>query len=309
MTAQGSSAGHRPPGQGAGLAEWVAGARPRTLPISIAPVIAGTGAAVSIGSFAPVRALMALVVSVALQIGVNFANDYSDGIRGTDADRVGPMRLVGSGAARPVAVKLAAFSSFAVAAAAGLVLVAWSRQWWWLAVGAAAIVSAWYYTGGKRPYGYHGFGELFVFVFFGPVAVWGTATVQTGSIDVTTILAGLAIGLLAVAVLVVNNLRDIAGDLEAEKRTLATRMGAPATRVFFALLVGVASLIVIMIAVATSWWALLALIGPGYLARHVVVVLKGASGPSLIPALKATGLADLLAGIGLTFGILISALI
>lgn len=309
MTAPGARRDEGAAHPGPSLAQWATGARPRTLPISVAPVIAGAGAAVADDGFAPVRALLALVVSVALQVGVNFANDYSDGIRGTDLDRVGPMRLVGSGLVRPGAVKTAAFGSFAVAAVVGLVLVVWSQQWWWLLVGAAAIVSAWYYTGGKRPYGYYGFGELFVFCFFGPVAVLGTTVVQTGGLSMTAVLIAVAIGFLAVAVLVVNNLRDIGGDLQAGKRTLATRMGDPATRAFFASLIIAASVIMVLIAATTSWWSLLALAGPGYLARQVVVVLKGRTGRDLIPALKATGLADLLAAIGLATGLAIATLI
>lgn len=296
------------PTRGPRLAQWVAGARPRTLPLSVAPVIAGSGAALAVNGFAPVRALVALIVSVALQIGVNFANDYSDGIRGTDVDRVGPMRLVGSGVARPALVKVAAFASFAVAALAGLVLVVWTGHWWLLAIGAAAILAAWYYTGGKRPYGYRGFGEPFVFVFFGPVAVGGSTFVQAGSIDLATGMIAVAIGFVAVAVLVVNNLRDIGGDLDTGKRTLATRMGDRATRWLFTALIAAASAIVIVVAAVTSWYVLLALIGPGYLSRQLIRVLRGATGPDLIPPLKATGTADLLTAIGLIAGLSIGTL-
>lgn len=291
------------------LSEWVSGARPRTLPISIAPVIAGSGAAVAMQGFAPVRALLALVVSIALQIGVNFANDYSDGIRGTDLDRVGPMRLVGSGVARPAAVRAAAFVSFAVAGVAGLALVVWSGQWWLLLVGAAAILSAWYYTGGQRPYGYRGLGEVFVFVFFGLVAVCGTTFVQAAQLNVATLLIAVATGLLAVVVLAVNNLRDVGGDRAAGKLTLATRMGDRATRILLLLLTASAAAAVLAVAALTGWWALLGLIGPGYLCRQLLTVLRGATGKDLIPALKAAGLADLLTALGLTAGLTIGALI
>ena len=159
----------------ASVGEWVAGARPRTLPTAVSPVLVGTGAAVGAGAVQPVRALLALVVAVALVVGVNYANDYSDGIRGTDDERVGPMRLVGSRLAAPAAVRNAAFLCFSVAALAGLTLVSLTRQWWLVAVGAVCIAGAWFYTGGRRPYGYAGLGEVAVFVFFGPVAVLGTA--------------------------------------------------------------------------------------------------------------------------------------
>ena len=169
--------------------------------------------------------MLALVVSLALQVGVNYANDYSDGIRGTDATRVGPLRLVGSGLASPGAVRAAAFACFAVAAVAGLGLVLLTGFWWLLAVGAACIVAAWFYTGGRHPYGYLGLGELFVFVFFGLVAVGGTVYVQLGRVPLAGLVAGVAIGALACALLVVNNLRDLANDARAGKRTLATRIG------------------------------------------------------------------------------------
>ncbi len=287
-------------------AEWVAGARPRTLPLSVAPVVAGSATAYAAGGFALLPALLALVVSVALQVGVNFANDYSDGIRGTDAQRVGPMRLVGSGAARPVLVKRAAFGCFGTAALAGLVLVIWSGQWWLLAAGAAAILAAWYYTGGRNPYGYRGLGEVFVFVFFGLVAVVGTTWVQLGWVGAATVLVAVAVGFLAVAVLVSNNLRDIPGDTVAGKRTLATRLGDRATRLLFAGLVLGAAVTVVAAAALTSWWALLGLVGIAYLAPQVVTVLRGATGRDLLPALKASGIADLMLAVGLAVGLLIA---
>ena len=197
--------------------QWLAGARPRTLPAACSPVIAGTGLAVFERGFWWVAAVLALVVSLALQVGVNYANDYSDGIRGTDTERVGPLRLVGSGLASPPLVKRAAFVSFGIAGLAGLALVILTQQWWLLVVGVACVLAAWYYTGGKRPYGYAGLGEVFVFIFFGLVAVCGTTYVQVGRISLATLLTGVWVGALACAILVTNNLRDIRGDAQVGK--------------------------------------------------------------------------------------------
>ena len=277
-------------------ADWLAGARPRTLPAAVAPVLAGTGVAayVDTAQLADLpwwRALLALVVSLALQVGVNYANDYSDGIRGTDADRVGPMRLVGSGAASPQAVKLAAFLAFGVAAVAGLVLAA-TTAWWLVAVGAVCVLAAWFYTGGGKPYGYLGLGEVMVFIFFGLVAVVGTTYVQTGTWEWPALYAGVGIGALACAILVANNLRDIPTD--AGKRTLAVRLGDRRTRGLYALLVVAAAAAVVAVAAATTWWALL---GLGFLARIAGPtrdVLKGATGPALIPVLAATGISEVI---------------
>ncbi len=223
-------------GRPATAADWVSGARLRTLPLAIAPVALGTGAAVVAtepGAYHWVRALLALMVALCLQIGVNYANDYSDGIRGTDANRIGPARLTGGGAARPKAVLSVALAFFALAALAGLTLVVLTGQWWLLLVGAAAIVAAWFYTGGRRPYGYYGLGEVFVFVFFGLVATLGTTYVQAGTVNTESWLSGIGIGLLACAVLMVNNLRDIEPDRASGKRTLAVRIGGTASRVVF----------------------------------------------------------------------------
>ena len=211
--------------------QWLAGARPRTLPAACSPVIAGTGLAVFEQGASWVAAVLALVVSLALQVGVNYANDYSDGIRGTDTERVGPQRLVGSGLASPPLVKRAAFVSFGIACLAGLALVIMTQYWWLLAVGVASVLAAWYYTGGKHPYGYAGLGEVFVFVFFGLVAVCGTAYVQVGKVSFATLLTGVWVGALACAILVANNLRDIRGDQQVGKRTVATRLGDARTRV------------------------------------------------------------------------------
>jgi 1,4-dihydroxy-2-naphthoate octaprenyltransferase len=212
---------------------WVLGSRPRTLPASVVPVVVGTAVAGAGGHAVWWRAVLAAVVALALQVGTNYANDYSDGIRGTDEDRVGPVRLVASGLKTAGEVKRAAILAFGLAAAAGLVLAA-VASWWLLLVGAASIAAGYLYTGGPRPYGYAGLGELFVFVFFGLVATVGTAYVQLERITGLAVLAAVPVGLLAVAMLVVNNLRDIAGDEVSGKRTLAVRLGAPATRLVYA---------------------------------------------------------------------------
>src|SRR4051795_11838471 len=233
-------------------AQWLAGARPRTLPAAVAPVLVGTGAAAALDGFRLGPALLALVVALALQVAVNYANDYSDGTRGTDAARVGPMRLVGSGAATPRQVLLVAMASFAVAAVAGLVLAALS-SWWLLAVGAACIAAAWTYTGGPIPYGYRALGELFVFVFFGLVAVVGTTFVQTGTLPGLAFAVAVPPGLLIVAILVVNNLRDVEGDAVAGKRTLAVVLGDRTTRLAFAGLFVVAFAVIAAVGIARPW--------------------------------------------------------
>ena len=277
--------------------QWLEGARPRTLPAAVAPVAAATGLAAFEGGLVPLAAVLALVVSLALQVGVNYANDYSDGIRGTDADRVGPLRLVGSGLARPSAVRTAAFASFAVAAVAGLVLVLLTGHWWLLAVGAASVLAAWYYTGGRSPYGYRGFGEVFVFVFFGLVAVCGTGYVQTSRISVALVLTGVWVGALTTAILVANNLRDLRGDAATAKLTLATRLGDRRTRVLYVALVAVGALGLCGVAVLTTPWALLGLLPLLLLVRPCRAVLGGAVGRDLIGVLKATGSAELLAAL------------
>jgi 1,4-dihydroxy-2-naphthoate octaprenyltransferase len=209
---------------------WIAGARTKTLGAAIAPVIVGTAFA---GYDAePTNFILALLVALALQIGVNYANDYSDGVRGTDDDRVGPIRLVGSGLAKPEAVKRAAFLSFFVAAFAGLILSA-RTEWYLLIIGALAIIAAWTYTGGPKPYGYQALGEISVFIFFGLVATLGTYFVQVGSISWTVIIAAISMGLLATAILNVNNLRDLERDAKSGKRTLAVRLGAARTRTLY----------------------------------------------------------------------------
>jgi 1,4-dihydroxy-2-naphthoate octaprenyltransferase len=270
-------------------------------------VAAGTGAALALGAREPARALLALVVALALQVAVNYANDYSDGIRGTDVDRVGPMRLVGSGAAPPRAVLTAALVAFGVAALAGLALVAVSGAWWLLAVGAAGVAAAWFYTGGPRPYGYAGLGEVSVFVFFGLVAVLGTTYTQAGRIDAAAVAAAVGVGALAVALLVANNLRDIPTDATAGKRTLAVRLGDRHTRLLFAALVLVAAVAAVVAAATGSWWALAALPALGVAVPPTREVLAGATGRALVPVLGATGLTQLLYGLALGGGLAIGS--
>ena len=276
-------------------AEWFEGARPRTLPAAVAPVAAGTGAAAAVDGFRLGYALLALLVAVSLQVAVNYANDYSDGVRGTDADRVGPLRLVGSGMAAPAAVRRAAVLSFLVAAVAGLVL-ALLVAWWLVLVGAACMVAAWYYTGGRSPYGYRGMGEVSVFVFFGLVATVGTTYVQAGEVTTASVLAGIGCGALACAILVANNLRDIPTDTAAGKRTLAVRLGDRRTRLLYVGLVFTAYAVVVLIAldhllvIVTLGTALPAV-------RPTLGVVFGASGRDLVPVLKETGLLLLVYGV------------
>jgi 1,4-dihydroxy-2-naphthoate octaprenyltransferase len=285
-------------------AQWLEGARPRTLPAAIAPVAVGAGLAANAGSFILVRVLLALVVSVALQIGVNYANDYSDGIKGTDAARVGPVRLVGQGLAPAARVRGAAFASFAVAAVCGLALVLVTAQWWLLLVGVASIAAAWLYTGGPRPYGYAGLGEVFVFVFFGIVPVVGTAYVQTLTITAPDIIASVGVGLLACAILVTNNLRDIPGDSAVGKVTLAVRLGDRRTRHLYAVLVTASFVVPVALAALISPWVLLASTTAVLAIAPLRVVLGGAGGRALIPALKETGL--LLLVYGLVLGLVLA---
>ncbi|MGH3873951.1 MAG: 1,4-dihydroxy-2-naphthoate polyprenyltransferase [Pseudonocardiaceae bacterium] len=276
------------------VAQWVAGARPRTLPNAIAPVLAGWGAAAAAGPpHSALRALLALVVALALVVGVNYANDYSDGIRGTDTVRVGPMRLVGSGVAAPAAVRTAAWASFAVGAVAGLALVAMATQWWLLTLGAAAIAAAWCYTGGHHPYGYAGFGELAVFIFFGPIAVLGTQYAISARITPTGGLAAVAVGAMSAAVLVANNLRDIPTDSAVAKRTLAVRLGDHRTRLLYAGLVAVPFLVTLGFAV-TRWATLAGLLALIFAVPALRQVRGGAHGPALIPVLQGTALALLI---------------
>jgi len=270
------------------VAQWIEGARPRTLPNAVAPVIAGTGAAAWLGSAVWWKALLALIVSLALIVGVNYANDYSDGIRGTDDERAGPLRLVGSKLAAPRAVLTAAVLSLTIAAVAGIALASVSAPWL-IAVGAACIAGAWFYTGGSRPYGYAGMGEVAVFVFFGLVAVLGTQYTQALRIDGVGAAAAVAVGSLSSAVLVANNLRDIPTDRVAGKVTLAVRLGDQRTRLLYLALLGVAAVLTLVLMWATPWCALGFIAAPlaGKAARPV---RSGKGGRELIPVLRDTGL-------------------
>ena len=263
------------------VAQWVEGARPRTLPNAIAPVLAGAGAAAAIGAFVWWRSLLALVVAIALIIGVNFANDYSDGVRGTDDVRVGPLRLVGSGLVRPPVVKAAAFACFGLAAVAGLVLVVVSGQWWLIAVGAACIIAAWLYTGGRHPYGYAGLGEIAVFVFFGLVAVLGTLYVQSGTLTWAGLGAAVAVGSFSAAVLVTNNVRDIPTDRQTGKHTLAVRLGDRGSRRLYLALMIIPFLITIALGVSRPW-TLLGLLALALVVRPIRVMAGDATGRTLI---------------------------
>ena len=281
---------------------WIEGARLRTLPLAIAPIALGAGTASSLDRFDLGLSLLALVVALALQIGVNYANDYSDGIRGTDDNRVGPLRLTGSGSKKPEAVKFAAFAFFGIAALAGLGIVILTGYWVLVAVGLAAIVAAWFYTGGKNPYGYAGFGELAVFVFFGLVATIGTNFIQTGLIDPLAVLVGGAYGLYASAVLMVNNIRDIETDKKSGKITLAVRMGKKtASRVFILMvwLPVLLNLMLILVYPAT----LLGLLNLLLVLPATLIVLDGRSAKELITALKLTSFAGLGFGVLIGFGI------
>ena len=284
-------------------AEWVQGARPRTLPAAVAPVLVGTGAAAQAGSASVARALLAAGVALALQVGVNYANDYSDGVRGTDANRAGPMRLTGSGAARAGQVKAAAVAALGVGALVGLALVAVSGHWWLLAVGALAIAAAWGYTGGRRPYGYRGLGEVGVFVFFGLVAVLGTTYTQADRVTWPAVVGAVGVGALACALLEVNNVRDVPTDALTGKRTLAVRIGEHRARRVYAAFLAVALVAALVCALAAPWTlaAVVVLVVPAGLLAGTVVL--GARGVLLRPVLAGTGMLQLaygvLVGIGL----------
>ncbi|MCX2710528.1 1,4-dihydroxy-2-naphthoate polyprenyltransferase [Mycolicibacterium sp. J2] len=286
------------------FAQWVEGARPRTLPNAVAPVLAGTGAAAALGGAVWWKALLALLVSLALIVGVNYANDYSDGIRGTDDVRSGPLRLVGSRVASPRAVLTAALVSLSIGAAAGLALAIVSEPWL-IAVGAACIAGAWLYTGGSTPYGYRGLGEVAVFVFFGLVAVLGTQYTQALRVDWVGVAAAVAVGCLSSAVLVANNLRDIPTDRETGKITLAVRLGDARTRVLYQVLVGLALAMTFVLMVATPWCAVGLLAAP-LAVRATAPVRRGLGGRELIPVLRDTGLTMLVwsvaVAVALTFG-------
>ncbi len=281
---------------------WIEGARLRTLPLAIAPVAIGAGAADSVQAFDPLLSILALAVALFLQIGVNFANDYSDGIRGTDDIRVGPLRLTGSKSVKPEAVKLAAFGFFALSATAGLAIVLITGMFWLIAVGLAAIIAAWFYTGGKSPYGYLGLGELAVFVFFGLVATIGTTYIQVGFIEFNAVLGGIASGLFASAVLMVNNIRDIETDVLASKKTLAVVLGKKPAIAIFLIMIWLPFLIL----------GLFSLLYPatmlGFLAvllvlPATVIVTTAKTAKELILVLKLTSFAALAYALSLAVGL------
>lgn len=273
--------------------DWVGAARLRTLPLAVAPVVVGTGAALVVDHRLHwVIALACLVVALALQIGVNFANDYSDGVRGTDDHRVGPARLTASRRVAPRTVLTVAVVFFGIAAVAGLAIVVRTQHWWMLAVGALCLVAAWFYTGGKRPYGYYGLGELAVFVFFGLVATVGTTFVQVGAVPDEAWLGGVGVGLLACAVLLANNLRDIDQDRVAGKRTLTVLVGKRVTQVLFTVLILVPFAIAGVLAVVYPV-ALLALLGLLPALAAVLIVWTYGHPRELVVALSITSLTSL----------------
>ena len=281
---------------------WIEGARLRTLPLAIAPVIIGWGAAASIQSFKLPLALLALAVALFLQIGVNFANDYSDGIRGTDAKRVGPLRLTGSKSVRPELVKYVAFGFFGAAALAGLAIVIITGFWWLILVGLAAIAAAWFYTGGKSPYGYAGLGELAVFLFFGLVATMGTAYIQIGAFDANSLFGGAAIGLFASAVLMVNNIRDLETDQHVGKRTLAVKVGRKWAKAYFFVMIWAPFAILLPFpylypATFFAWLAAL------FILPTTLIVATAKHPRELILALKLTSFAALTFGVFLGLGL------
>ncbi len=284
---------------------WLLGVRLRTLPAAIVPVVVGTAVAAGEGIIWW-RALAALIVSLALQIGTNFSNDYSDGIRGTDGEtRVGPPRLVGDGLATPTEVKRAAIGSFGIAALVGLaVAIAVGPEL--LVVGAISIAAGWLYTGGPKPYGYLGLGEVFVFVFFGLVATIGSAYVHTGEVSSLAVLAGVVVGFPVTALLVINNLRDIPGDTVSGKQTLAVRIGDAKTRQFYVLLM-LASFLLLTPLANQRFGAALGLVAAPFAAKAVKIVHDGAKGRDLIAVLGLTGKVELVHGLALALGLALSA--
>ncbi|MGT2461757.1 1,4-dihydroxy-2-naphthoate polyprenyltransferase [Sinomonas atrocyanea] len=273
-------------------AQWISGSRPRTLPMAVAPVVIGTAAAYGLGAFKPVNAVLAALVAVLLQVGVNYANDYSDGIRGTDDDRVGPFRLTGSKAAAPAQVKRAAFIAFGAAMVCGLALVVISQTWWLLLVGVGCVAAAWGYTGGKNPYGYLGLGDVFVFVFFGLVATLGTTYTQAGTLSAASWIGAVGTGLIADGLLMANNVRDIPTDELAGKRTLAVRLGDYRARRAYVWMLGIAVLGPLLLVPWNPWMLVMLLLVPACLTPSWLM-LGGKKGPRLIPVLQQTGFINL----------------
>ena len=285
------------------LSQWVAGARLRTLPIVIAPVVIGTAAALDItGRIAWFEAVLALIVGLLLQVGVNYSNDYSDGIRGTDDVRVGPLRLTGSGLADPKAVRNAAFGCFGAAALIGAILVIITASWPLLIVGAAAVVAAWGYTGGRNPYGYRGLGDVFVFIFFGLVATMGTAYTQAGQLSWLSLVGSIGTGFIATALLMANNVRDIPTDKEVCKLTLAVRLGDTAARISYVMMLAVAILLPVTMIGTHPWMWLVLLTAIPSLLPCWIMLRKHERG-ALIPVLKLTGIINLLYAVLFTLAI------
>ena len=283
------------------VSKWLVGARPKTWPAAIVPVVVGTAAAESELTYW--RALVALVVSLSLQIGVNLANDYSDGIRGTDKDRVGPVRLVASGLASPRSVRLGAVVAFGIAACSGAI-VAITISYWLFVVGFAAIAAAWFYTGGTKPYGYLGLGEVFVFVFFGLVASCGSTFLQDERITALGVGCSIPVGLFAVALLITNNLRDRPSDLLSNKKTLAVRMGDAPTRTLYCVVVSIAFGFLLYLALLRPW-VLLGLLGVPMAVAPIRTVAKGAKGEALIAVLGATGKVQMVTGLAMAVGLMV----
>ena len=288
-----------------GAALWLAGARPKTLPAAVVPVLVGTAIAVHDGGAVWWRAALALLVSLALQVATNYVNDYADGERGTDDDRVGPLRLVGGGHASARSVKLAALAAFAVAGVAGAVL-AFVVGPELFVVGAVSMLAGWAYTGGPRPYGYLGLGEVFVFVFFGVVATVFTTYAQIERISGAAVVASVAVGALAVALMITNNLRDRPLDELAGKHTLAVRLGDAPTRRFFVALFVITGLAIIATAAMVGWPALVGLVGLVLARGPIGIVTGGAVGPALIPVLAGTSRVQMAVAVAFGLGIVLA---
>ena len=293
--------------------DWAAGARPRTLPMAVSPVVIGAAAALSLltegaglGWQPWVIAVLALVVALALQVGVNYANDYSDGVRGTDDVRVGPMRLTATGTAPASQVKQAAFLSFGVAALAGLGIVVLSGMWWMLAVGAVSVLAAWWYTGGKNPYGYLGLGELMVFIFFGLVATLGTTYAMAAEVSAAAVAGAVSHGLIAAALLMANNIRDIPTDAEVGKRTLAVRLGQTGARWTYAVMLAAAVLLPLLLVPLSAWYLLTAASWIFCLGPVRITLVRRRTGPGLIPVLQQTSMVGLVFAAGFSAAVLLA---
>lgn len=283
---------------------WFLGARPKTLGAAFAPVVAGSALGFSVGSFDWFNAILAALVALSLQVGVNYANDYSDGIKGSDSNRVGPIRLVASGLATAKSVKTASFISFAVAAIAGLIL-SFRINLWLVPVGAICIIAAWLYTGGRSPYGYKGFGEVSVFIFFGLVATIGSFYVQTESISIASVVTGTSLGLLSMALLIVNNLRDRPGDQQVGKLTLAVKLGDKKTRLFYMVVV-IGSIVIAMLLAFTAPLATLSGLLILIAMQPIRDVVAGATGKNLISTLQQTNRLLILLGLILSISFVLA---